>query len=373
MDDHKIYSSGFTALLKSLRLLFLALVTTITVALAFYLSFGGAFTVESTENVIVLRFGVFQDVYKEGWHWSFPYPIDSKVRVLTKKFSLTLNNFWYRYSSPGFSPDPQSNFSGGPLVPGVDGYLLTGDANIIHTQWGVEYRITDPARFYRAVCGQALCAEGDGSEPVPAVQADRYLETEEIVRCFLENAIVKSTAIEKVDTAVYKGTKAYGDAVKAAVAKEIDALDIGLTVDNLMLKRIAPPLDTEVAFASVASAENELDKLREAARSEEVRIRESSRARATETITQAEAYRKRVVSEVESEKAYFEVILDKCQGNPAVLMTLYSETLTTALSNVKSKYLIRSIPGGYQELRLQLNDANPKQQEMEKAFQESKR
>ena len=355
-DSNKNYGSGVQALLTSLRFSFFLMAAGILAAVSWYVVFGGSFTPGTRESVLLLRFGKIYGIYTQGWHWAMPAPIDQVVRIPATKQTLRSRSFWYREKpeSAGKKPNQPSlmEYTGGPLKPGLDGYLLTGDENIIHAIWGLEYRISDPLRFYKSV---ALSESHDPkasdftNADMVAVAADRLVKT------VFDQVIASVTASQKVDGALYGESKEYRDEVEAGVIRRLATLDLGVTVENVMLEKKSPPLSAVAAFASVASAENELDTFREKARSYAMTSAEQADAEAARVKAMAQAYRERVVSEISSEKNYFESMLATRGDSNTVLVGVYTDTLAEILGRVGEKYYLRSKGGGGQELRLMLN------------------
>jgi membrane protease subunit HflK len=112
----------------------------------------GIFTVEPNEVAVVLRFGKPlgsgpDQVLQQGLHWSFPSPIDEIVTVpIGETRSVSATNCWYAMT-PEMEVSGQLPFALLRLQPGVDGYALTSDGNIIHARATAQYLIQDPVSF----------------------------------------------------------------------------------------------------------------------------------------------------------------------------------------------------------------------------------
>src|SRR5271167_1761911 len=122
----------------------------VLMVLAFFGS--GFFTVGPQEKAVILRFGKpvgegQKVLLAAGLHWSFPYPIDEVVKIpITEIQKVSSSIGWYAVT-------PEQELSGnlpppGPsLVPGVDGYVITADRNIIHTRATLYYQVDNPVRY----------------------------------------------------------------------------------------------------------------------------------------------------------------------------------------------------------------------------------
>ncbi len=361
MEEYKNYGSGVQALIASLRVAFFLFAGGILLAVAWYLVFGGSFTVGPRECVLLVRCGKITDPpLLQGWHWAMPAPIDQLVRIPVSKQTLRSGSFWYREKPPqSVSRKPQSSvmeYTGGPLTPGLDGYLLSGDENIIHAVWGLEFRISDPLRFYTNV----------STDPDSAMRGLDFSESESVaaaadrlMKAVLDKVVLSVTATQKVERTLYGESKEYIDEVKAGVVRELGALDLGIAVENVMLEKKSPPLSAIASFAGVASAENELDTFRERAKSYALSSVQQGDAEASRILAMAQAYRERVVSEISSEKNYFESMLATRGGSNSntALYGVYTDTLADILGRIGEKYYLRTGKNGGQELRLMLNNA----------------
>ncbi|WP_236103077.1 hypothetical protein [Dethiosulfovibrio faecalis] len=86
-----------------------------------------------------------ESVYVPGGpYWALPSPIDDKIVVTTNLQRLSLeNSFWC------------DRLGGDGLVPGKDGFLITGDHNIVHGSWELVFQVSvegdNPIRFLKSI------------------------------------------------------------------------------------------------------------------------------------------------------------------------------------------------------------------------------
>ena len=111
--------------------------------LIYFFTWGGYFSVEPQQAVIVMRFGRIQQHFTSGGHWFLPYPVNRFVRVRVNQQQLDVS-FTPAPALEGSSAEPS-------LEPGRDSYLLTGDANIIHTSWRISFQVSNPAKYYESL------------------------------------------------------------------------------------------------------------------------------------------------------------------------------------------------------------------------------
>ncbi|MBN1865007.1 MAG: hypothetical protein JW808_08910, partial [Victivallales bacterium] len=95
-----ILDAGVGAILSTLRHVFALLSFAIVGLIVWYFIFGGAFTVEEQEKVLVMRFGRLDPKPRDpGWNWTWPYPICEIVRIPVNRQTLVTDAFWF-YTDP---------------------------------------------------------------------------------------------------------------------------------------------------------------------------------------------------------------------------------------------------------------------------------
>ena len=80
-DTSGRYEGGLRSLVKSLQWAFGVLLVLIVLMLIYFFSWGGYFSVEPQQEVIVMRFGRICATHKSGAHWYFPYPVHRFIKV----------------------------------------------------------------------------------------------------------------------------------------------------------------------------------------------------------------------------------------------------------------------------------------------------
>ena len=372
LEEDKIESSndnpvgsGIGALLKLMHYLFMILSFGIVVMLLWYFTIGGAFTVEEQERVLVMNFGELSEkVYTPGWHWNWPAPISEYVRIPVSRQTIISDAFWYNDNAP-LNADQAKKKVSTKLVPGRDGYLFTGDTNIIHVGFGMFYHISDPYKYYR----KCLTPPNPLNEDIGFVNR----KTKEFLgprgprtqlKALFENAVIKATSKETIDDVLapmYR--KNIENAVKLAI---IDA-DIGVTVDEVWYNKTrTPPMAALQAFLDVFDANNFKYSQIEQAKSYANKKLNEAESESVKIVVNAQAYKTEVVANIKADSTYFQAMLKEYKKNPdVVLVSRYSEVLGEVLNLAKNKFVIRKNPTGDQELRIMLNP-EPKQNSKKK-------
>jgi len=352
-------SSGVNAILKLVHYLFVLLSFGIVIMVLWYFTLGGAFTVEEQERVLVMNFGELSEtVYTPGWHWNWPAPISKIVRIPVSRQTLISNAFWY-WDSSALSGDDKNKKQSEKLVPGRDGYLFTGDTNIIHVGFGIFYHISDPYKYYTKCIGPD---DPRNEDPVLKNDKNENLGTRgprTQLKALLENAVIKATSKETVDDVL---APSYRKNIENAIKLAVSEADLGITVDEVWYNKTrTPPLGAVQAFLDVFDANNFKYSKIEEAKSYAVKTVNQAESESVRIIADAQAYKTEVVANIKADADYFKAMLKEYRKNPdIVLVSRYSEVLGEVLDKAENKFVIRNNKSGHQELRLKLNPEPPK-------------
>ena len=321
------YESGLKSLVKCLQWAFRILLATIIGMVIYFISWGGYFSVEPQQAVIVLRFGKILDTFETGGHWFLPYPVNTFVRVQTNQEFLNVDFI---------ATEVKEGETKESLEPGRDYYLLTGDANIIHTSWTIGYKVSNPERYYTALLTPAnpvlnnkvvddeIFVDADGFEGARGPQT--------MLRNLFRQAVIKVTGSFPAEAILSSGQSRYSEAVQREFAAAVRAINCGIDIESVVLDRAFPPSKTSSAFAEVTAAGTMQSTLRNQAETYRVETENDTQARCAEIKAAAETYRKETVSSVKAESNYFSSILAEYHNNPrTVLMALYTSTIADAM------------------------------------------
>lgn len=352
------FSTGVALLSKALKTAFIVSAFCITCMILYFLLAGGSFRVDTTkESVIVLRFGQLAGHYTEGWHWFLPYPVTKTIRIPSGIQSITSRTFMpsntdriYGTVKPNQPPGQET------LAPGKDGYLLLGDNSIIHAEWKMSYRISDPKTFYLNCISQETSMNSrDFAADATATQLKSLVGVTSILGDLLDNAVIVTSAGLDIKS-TYLDKTAYENKVKTALEAAIVERNLGVSLENLSLTLISPPIQTIEAFQMLQLASVTAAKVKEEANTYAIGQKNSANSEAAIITANAEAYKKSIVTEVAADADYFKQILEEYRKDQAsTIVSLYSRTLADAMVNVQDKFIISTLPGGKQEIRLKFN------------------
>ena len=267
------YDAGLKSLARSLQLAFFFLLLGIIGTLIYFFSGAGYFSVEPQQAVIVSRFGKIIGTYTSGGHWFLPYPVNQFIRVQT---SQQLLNVEFAAAAAGDSGDS--------LEPGRDNYLLTGDANIVHSSWTIAYRVANPEKFYTSLLTPQFPVDNGKISPDDIfTDADGITSTRGPVtylRNTFKQAVISVTGESAVNSILYAGQAAFSEAVRRKFSDDVTAGNCGIVIENVALNRIYPPVRTKAAFDDVTAAGNTRSALRNEAAAYRVEVENEARSTA---------------------------------------------------------------------------------------------
>src|ERR1043166_9745973 len=226
--------TGSQALSEALRSSF-AIVKALMIGLVIVFFASGFFTINQQERGIILRFGKpvgagEKALLGPGAHWALPSPIDEVVRIpIGQVQTLASTIGWYATTAAkeasGTEPEP-----GPSLNPAIDGYVLTGDQNIIHVRGNLLYRISEPGLRF----------------------AFDFSSASNLVQKAFNNALLNAAADLTVDDAL-KDVPRFREKVTARLQVLIAQQGLGIVVDRVDLQTI-PPRKLRPEFDKVLAA-----------------------------------------------------------------------------------------------------------------------
>jgi modulator of FtsH protease HflK len=315
--------AGSQALEAALRSSF-AIVRVVMVVLLLVFFASGFFSVGPQEKAIILRFGRSVGEGKEallgaGLHWSLPFPIDEVVKVpITEIQTIESTTGWYA-TTKAEEAAGTGQPAGPSLRPGVDGYTMTSDGNIMHARATLRYRIEDPIRY---VFG--------------------FVNASNRVQDALDNALLHAATQFKVDDALTRDVAAFKDAVRRRATEVLARENVGVTIEQCEVQT-REPRQVKDDFAKVLKAEVMRSQKLTEAHSTENRLTNQASADAKSLVDAAESDRKNLVEGLRGEAARFSDLLPKYRTNRVLLVEQrVNETVGRTFTNVQDKVYVPS-------------------------------
>lgn len=206
--------------------------------------FSGVFQVDEQNEAVRLRFGnTVMDSegnpiqYKPGWHLGLPFPLEEVIQVPVNEQRINIDQaFWYNV--PEGQTDDPAMLARQPLNPLTDGFLITGDANVIHLKFVVGYKVSDVNAYIQNV--------GD---------TDR---AEEIVRMAAERGVVIAMASADAKQIINRQFKIEIDAALRLAREILIDLNTGIEVQQILIDAPSPPVQIQAsAYQLVSAAEQD--------------------------------------------------------------------------------------------------------------------
>lgn len=207
----------------------------------------GIFQVDSGQKGLVARLGKLRPapggegsfVFEPGWYFNMlPEPFDQKFIIPGQVQNLISTRFMFNHEEAATAKDlakilrPTMN-----LTPGTDGAMLTGDKNLSHGRWEVQYTISDAADFVQNV----------GRTPA---------DLEPLLLRLTETAVVREVAGRTVEEVTRGGLDSVRRGVQSRLQKALDELKTGVQIDQIVAYTIEPG-GVRDAFIDVSRAEQE--------------------------------------------------------------------------------------------------------------------
>lgn len=369
------------ALAGALRTVFGALRVVMAIVIV-ALVFSNTRFLRQNQRAVILRFGKIvgtqaSRVRGPGLVFAWPQPIDEIVVVDAARVqALEIDDFMYRKGArEGGTESP-----GETLDPALDGYTVTGDANIIHTMWRIEYQIDDVVNYVlnvadpEALIRSSLAAAvvhtsseftveealwGEGLElrarvlkrlqarldeahsgiRIVAVRTPTRQEPKQTTEAFMRS----QQAGQERDKTLQEAHR-YGEQVMATVA--------GDAAPRLLEK-------IQALTAAEEAPEAERDPARiEAFRAELATALESAAGEVAKTLSDAKTYRVRVREDAKAMADTFEALNRKYHENPVIFVRqIYQNEIEKVLAKAGYTFVIH--PG--KEVRLQIEPPRKKQ------------
>lgn len=325
------------ALSEALRSVF-AVVKVLLIAMVIIFAASGVFQVKENEAAVILRLGkpvgAGADVaLKPGLHWAFPYPIDEIVKIpLGQSHSVLSTSGW-----PAVNPEqeikgdmPLGNES---LRPGVDGYVLTSDGNIIHVKATLNYRITDPVRY-----------------------TFEFANTDSLLRSIIDNAVFYTATHFTAERALYKDKEAFREKVSDRVQQLVSQYNLGVTLEPINVDTSAP-FFVRPSFEAVQQSDLDRNERINAAQGDASKLLREAEGQAQALISGGISESNQLVQAVRAEAVTYNELLPLYRDDPSLFKRrVMTEKLQTVFTNAQDKFFMpQRADGAPRELRLQLN------------------
>jgi len=274
----------------------------VVVLLALFLG-SGLTTIESGYVGLKLRFGRLvgtsprEQIHEPGLVLALPEPIDEvlTVRGPDREGEVVIDEVW----------KPIEELAAMDKInPLVEGYVLTGDQNIVQAKLRVKYRVSDPIRF------KLWVSQADG-----------------ILRDTVLAALMRTVGGWRVNDVLRlqqtgddpTQTESLAQTIRRRAQERLDRLDSGLTIAALEFIEIHPPRHVVAEFRDVQNARIEMQTQK---RNAEGFVRSripQAEAERNQLVKEAMAYENTLKATASAELSVFEQIHQEYRKNPELV------------------------------------------------------
>lgn len=302
------------------------------IALVGFICYSSFYRVDASEQGIVLRFGKHDRTREPGLRMKIPWPIEIVYTVPVRRVQSL--EFGFQTVSAGRKTDYA------PREAKLDDVadMLTGDLNLAHVEWIVQYRINDAMA--------SLFNIGDESSVVGELisnirRSDINPALPDVIRDVSESVMRKLVGDRSVDSVLTMGREEIAGQAKIDIQAMLDEFEAGVEIITVKLQTTSPPELVKDAFQEVNRARQNKERVVNQAEGERNRQIPAARGRRDQMISEAEGYRERVVLETTGSINAFKAKLAEYEKAPEVTkQRLYLESMQEVLGQVGNKTII---------------------------------
>lgn len=245
----------------------------------------GFYRVQEGELAVVTRFGELVRISSAGLRYHFPSPIENVT--ITKVAAVNTIHGGLRDSKSDGENSEQT-------------LILTGDENMVHTDYTVLWKIKDVTEFLFTA---------------------RHPEV--TIKVAAESVIREVVGQTTAKAALTEGRDSIGSKAQALLQKLMDQYKMGIQIVSIQLQNVAPPRDVIESFNGLQASLTDADRLSNEAEAYRNDIIPRARGEATEILQKAEAYRQTKIAEAEGEASRFTQVYAAYQKNPRIAIRRY--------------------------------------------------
>lgn len=277
------------------------------------------YSVEADSEGVVLRLGEYHRTSMPGLHTKVPWPVEAVYEVPVQRVQTL--EFGFHTISPG-RVTQYGQLTGDE---GVIARMLTGDLNLCHVEWIIQYRIKNAEDY--------LFHIGGTNRPP--------LDVADLIRDASESVMRKLVGDASVDEVITIGREQIATDAKVGIQEMLDRFAAGIDVVTVKLQSATPPEEVKDAFDEVNRARQKKERVVNDARGERNRLIPAARGQRDRMITEAEGYRELVVREMTGRANAFLAQLAEFEKAPEVTQTrLYLEAMEEILARADHKVVI---------------------------------
>jgi membrane protease subunit HflK len=269
------------------------------------------YTIKTEEQGIVLRFGKHIKTVEPGLHFRMPYGIDKVQRVAVKR---------QMKQEFGFGTEDNSNRSQwtSPAEMEEEKQMVSGDLNAALVEWVIQYRIDKPTEYLFNV-----------------------RNADDTLRDASESVMREVVGDRTVDEVITVGRQEIESECLLQLQELVNKYEMGISIDQVQLKNVNPPLPVQASFNEVNQAQQEREKSINVAHGDYNMVVPRASGEADRMLREAEGYATKRINEAEGDVARFNAVFAEYQKAPEVTKRrIYLETLKEVMPALERKIVI---------------------------------
>lgn len=256
----------------------------------------GIFIVNPGEIAVITRFGKYTGQVADGPHYHLPYPIEKAEIVVAEPLRTVV-------IGQSFSGKGQKNSAD-------EASMFTGDENIVHMRFNVQYNISDPQAFLFHV-----------------------RDPETTIKIAAEAAMREVVGRSNIDSILTTGRTEVQVEALAVLENILDSYGMGVRIHTVQLLDVQPPPEVEAAFKNVASAREKRAAIVNRAEAYRMEIVPEANGTAIGMINDSRAYRQKVEQRALGEAVRFQTMVEEFRKAPDVTKKrMYLDAMNDMLS-----------------------------------------
>lgn len=276
-----------------------------------FIAYTSIYTIQAESQGVVLRFGKYTQTVDPGLRFKLPFGIDQVFvvpvrRQLKQEFGFGTSGATnqMQYSSDSEQEQERS--------------MVTGDLNAATVEWIIQFRIQDPQLYLFKVREPGDTLRDISESVMRTVVGDRTVD--EVITIGRQE--IETEALEKLQSLVNK-------------------YELGLSIDQVQLKNVNPPVPVQPSFNEVNQAQQEREQMINIANGEYNKVVPRASGEAEQKLQAAEGYALKRVNEAEGDVSRFNAVFTEYLKAPEVTkQRIYIETMRDVVPSLGKKIIL---------------------------------
>jgi membrane protease subunit HflK len=262
----------------------------------------GIFIVRPGEIGVITRFGEYSREVSDGPHYHLPYPVEEAEIVAAETLRTVVI---------GQTPDAGTRLRGASRNSAEEASMFTGDENIVHMRFNVQYNISGPRDFLF-----------------------RVRDPESAIKIAAEAAMREVVGRSNIDAILTAGRSEIQVQARQVLENILAPYNIGVRIHTVQLLDVQPPPEVEAAFKDVASAREDRVRIINEAEAYRMKIVPVANGTAQGMLNAAEAYGRQVEQAAEGEAERFRIMVREYdKARDVTRKRMYLEAMGDVLSS----------------------------------------